>query len=93
MSARVRVFIACSLDGFIAGPNDDLSWLPPPRGSGDDHGYGAFFAEVGALLMGRSTYEVAASLRGRVALRGSTGARRHDATARAEGRDGAPGAR
>lgn len=25
MSARVRVFIASSLDGFIAGPNDDLS--------------------------------------------------------------------
>lgn len=64
MSARVRVFIACSLDGFIAGPNDDLSWLPPPGGSGDDHGYGAFFAEVGALLMGRSTYEVAASFEG-----------------------------
>jgi dihydrofolate reductase len=25
---RIRVFIACSLDGFIAGPNDELDWLP-----------------------------------------------------------------
>jgi dihydrofolate reductase len=27
-SARVRVYLACSLDGFIAGVDDDLSWLP-----------------------------------------------------------------
>jgi dihydrofolate reductase len=34
LSSRVRVYMACSLDGFIAGPNDDLSFLhpeaPPP---------------------------------------------------------------
>ena len=59
MAGRVRVFIACSLDGFIAGPDDDLSWLPPPEGA-DDFGYGAFFAQVGALLMGRRTYDVVA---------------------------------
>lgn len=52
----VRVFIACSLDGFIAGPDDDLSWLP--RASGDDHGFGAFLEGISALLMGRATYRV-----------------------------------
>ena len=52
------MFIACSLDGFIAGPGGDLSWLPPPR-EGEDYGYGAFMAETSALLMGRSTYETA----------------------------------
>lgn len=52
-----RVFIACSLDGFIAGPDDDLSWLPEPP-EGEDYGYEAFMAEVGALLMGRNTYRV-----------------------------------
>ena len=51
------MFIACSLDGFIAGPQDDLSWLPAPQGA-DDFGYGAFIADVGALLMGRRTYDV-----------------------------------
>jgi hypothetical protein len=30
MAGRVQVFIATSLDGFIAGPGDDLSWLPGP---------------------------------------------------------------
>ena len=59
MSGRVRVFIASSLDGFIAGVDDDLSWLPPiPSEPGHDFGYGAFMAEVGALLMGRRTFDV-----------------------------------
>jgi dihydrofolate reductase len=57
VAGRLRVFIATSLDGFIAGPGDDLSWLPEPRDD-EDHGYGAFIADVGALLMGRRTYEV-----------------------------------
>jgi dihydrofolate reductase len=52
----VRVFIATSLDGFIAGPGDDLSWLP--EGGGEDHGYDDFMAEIGAVLMGRTTYDV-----------------------------------
>ena len=56
MAGRIRVFIASSLDGFIAGEGDDLSWLPPP--GPDDFGYEAFMAGVGALLMGRSTYDV-----------------------------------
>jgi dihydrofolate reductase len=55
---RVRVFIATSLDGFIAGPGDDLSWLPQPAGDPPpDFGYAAFMADVGAVLMGRTTYE------------------------------------
>ena len=60
MAGAVRVFIACSLDGFIAGPDDDLSWLPAADASGEDYGYGAFIAETAAILMGRSTYDVAA---------------------------------
>lgn len=57
------MFIACSLDGFIAGPDDDLSWLPAPEGA-DDFGYGAFIADVGALLMGRRTHDVVAGFPG-----------------------------
>jgi dihydrofolate reductase len=67
--ARARVFIACSLDGFIAGEGDDLSWLTGPgsvddRSEGDapaekpEFGYTAFFAQIGAMLMGRNTYRV-----------------------------------
>jgi dihydrofolate reductase len=56
MTADVRVFIACSLDGFIAGPDGDMSWLPVPR-EDEDYGYGAFIAETSALLMGRATFD------------------------------------
>jgi len=53
----VRVFVATSLDGFIAGSEDDLSWLPAPR-TDEDYGYAKFMDETAALLMGRGTYRV-----------------------------------
>jgi dihydrofolate reductase len=56
----VRVFIASSLDGFIAGEDGDLSWLPEGPDV-EDHGYGAFFAEMAAMLIGRGTYDTAAA--------------------------------
>jgi dihydrofolate reductase len=62
MPAPVRVFIACSLDEFIAGPGDDLSWLP--QDPSVDRGYDAFMAGTGAILMGRATYEVVAGFSG-----------------------------
>jgi dihydrofolate reductase len=52
---RVSVFIAASLDGFIARTNDDLDWLP--AGGGEPHGYGEFIATVDALVIGRRTFE------------------------------------
>ncbi len=55
---RVRVFIATSLDGFIAGPNDELDWLPSGN-SGAEDTFTPFMQHIGALLMGRRTYEVA----------------------------------
>ncbi len=59
MTGRARVFIASSLDGFMAGEGDDLSWLPEGTEEEplEDHGYDAFMADVGALLMGRRTYD------------------------------------
>lgn len=58
MASRVRVFIATSLDGFIAGPNDELDWLA--GGEGVEDTFTPFFAQIGALLMGRRTYDVVA---------------------------------
>lgn len=61
-AARIRVFVAASLDGYIAGPGDDLSWLPEIHGGEvPEEGvltYEALMAEVGVLLMGRRTYDV-----------------------------------
>lgn len=63
---RIRVYIACSLDGFIAGVNDDLTWLeevdPEAPVTGEGLQFDAFMADVGALLMGRGTYDVVAGM-------------------------------
>lgn len=63
-AGRARVFVASSLDGFIAGEGDDLSWLPQPEPGGSDHGFGAFLEEVGSLLMGRRTLDVVSGFAG-----------------------------
>jgi dihydrofolate reductase len=55
LPVKASVFIATSLDGFIARSNDDLDWLPP--GGGEEHGYEAFMATVDALVIGRRTFE------------------------------------
>ena len=54
---KVVLFIASSLDGFIAEKNGGIGWLF----SDADYGYKKFFASVDALVMGRKTYELAAS--------------------------------
>jgi dihydrofolate reductase len=51
----ISVFIATSLDGYIARADGALDWLPQ---SGDeDHGYNDFFAGIDTLLIGRKTFE------------------------------------
>ena len=51
---RASVFIATSVDGFIARPNGAIDWLPDAP---EDHGYNEFFDSVDALVMGRGTFE------------------------------------
>ena len=67
--ARVRVYMACSLDGFIAGPDHDISWLHQDHSAPGDLAkdpaaleFDEFMSQVGAMLMGRSTYEVVAPM-------------------------------
>jgi len=50
------VFLATSLDGFIARADDGLDWLA--RFEQEEHGYREFLATVDALVIGRRTYEV-----------------------------------
>ena len=58
----VILYIAASLDGYIARPDGSVDWLPPPPEPGDspaadDYGYADFIAGIGVTLMGRATYE------------------------------------
>lgn len=60
MSAIASVFIATSLDGFIARADGGLDWLDDANATvpaGEDCGYGEFMQSVDALAMGRRTYE------------------------------------
>ncbi len=53
------VYIATSLDGYIADIHGELDWLHAvPNPEGDDCGFAAFMEAIDALLMGRTTYEV-----------------------------------
>ena len=57
--ATGHVFIATSLDGFIARPDGSLDWLISRDSPEEDHGYDAFIAGMDAILMGRGTFEMA----------------------------------
>jgi dihydrofolate reductase len=56
-SPKLSVFIAMSLDGFIARKNGSIDWLEIVQKEGEDYGYEDFFSQVDAILMGRNTYE------------------------------------
>lgn len=53
---KLVLYIAVSLDGFIAGEGESLDWLDRVEGRGDN-GYGAFYEDVDTALMGRKTYD------------------------------------
>ena len=61
---KVILYISMSLDGFIAGNDDDLSFLSAMEQEGEDYGYAAFTANVDTYIVGRKTYEVVVNLIG-----------------------------
>ena len=78
MSSRSSVFIATSLDGFIARTDGSLDWLDSANAAvseGEDCGYSAFMASIDALIMGRKTYEQVLSFGQEMALRKHAGFR------------------
>jgi dihydrofolate reductase len=56
---RCSVFIATSLDGYIARKNGTFDFLSIVEQPGEDYGFAEFFATVDALVIGRNTYETA----------------------------------
>lgn len=54
---KVIVYIAMSLDGYIAGEGDDLSFLSIVQQDGEDYGYHAFVETVDTVIIGRKTYD------------------------------------
>ena len=56
MSREVVLYIAASLDGFIAKEDDDLQWLDDTEGEGDA-GYTEMYQSIDTTIMGKKTYD------------------------------------
>jgi dihydrofolate reductase len=55
---KTTFYTATTLDGFIADEHDSLDWLlTQPQDEGGPMSYGDFIRDVGAIVMGRTTYE------------------------------------
>lgn len=62
MKPQNKVFIACSLDGYIADINDSLDWLQMiPNPDKIDMAYSDFMETIDAIVMGRKTFETVCS--------------------------------
>ncbi len=61
---RTSVFIATSIDGYIAREDGSLDWLVDTSGeeSGEDYGYAAFMDTIDTVLLGRNTFDVVAGM-------------------------------
>lgn len=60
---KISVFIATSIDGYIAKKNGDIDWLvkfdqPSEKGEDKDCGFSQFISGIDTLILGRNTYEV-----------------------------------
>jgi dihydrofolate reductase len=58
---QIILYIAASLDGYIAGPNGEIDWLSLVDREGEDYGYNEFYQSVDAIVSGSKTYEFASS--------------------------------
>jgi hypothetical protein len=50
MNRKLVLYIAMSLDGYIAKPNDDLGFLSIAEQEGEDYGYSEFVKTVDAVI-------------------------------------------
>lgn len=53
---RIILYVATSLDGYIADEDGGVGWLERFEGGDEDYGYGALLARVGTAIMGGRTY-------------------------------------
>lgn len=53
---KIILYIAVSMDGFIADKDGGVSWLDKYNGGPEDCGYPAFYSSIDALTFGKNTY-------------------------------------
>lgn len=57
MRGKLRLFFACSIDGYIAKRNGDVEWLGQFSLPVENYGYDEFLADIDVILLGRKSYE------------------------------------
>jgi len=57
MPKNIILYIATSLDGFIARKDGSVDWLSPYEKGQEDYGYNEFFKKIGTVIMGNTTYK------------------------------------
>ena len=57
MNKKVILYIAMSLDGFIARKNGAVDWLDAFNTPPEDYGYKDFLKSIDTVIMGNTTYE------------------------------------
>lgn len=54
---KVILYIAASIDGYIATKDGNIDFLKSVHSDGEDYGYGPFIKTVDTVIMGRKTYD------------------------------------
>jgi dihydrofolate reductase len=57
MERKVILYIAMSIDGYIARLNGDIDWLSIVEKPPEDYGYAQFIENIDTVIMGRKTYD------------------------------------
>lgn len=57
LMGKTQYYTATTIDGFIADENNSLEWLFQVESGSENAGFAGFFAGVGAMAMGATTYQ------------------------------------
>lgn len=57
MKRKTILYIAASVDGYIAKPGDNLDFLQLVESQGEDYGYSDFYDQIDTVILGKRTYD------------------------------------
>lgn len=59
---KISIYIAASIDGYIARKDNSLDWMDRVGGYDEDYGFKKLLESIDTLIIGRKTYEVATTV-------------------------------
>ena len=62
MNRKVNLYIAMSVDGYIADELDNLDFLTIVEKEGEDYGYNEFINTIDTVILGRKTFDKVVSM-------------------------------